>query len=330
MKKTISEDCTKGSDSVRPRKYHCLLKDVERREKPRLDVLRPFSVPVARSAVASDMPKPKKEADLPREDRQAAKEVKGLSQATPIMRNVTPVQRMSHASPPRSSMAPTPVMNQAAMVTPQMGNQMPFNPQQQQFLMQRQQLLAQQGQHLNHSQLTPPQFAQLQGNMLAQNNIQNQQQQQPQPQSQQQPQHKQGQMLQNSPQFNAQQQQMLMAAAQANGGQLPQNMLGMGMQPRINTPARYNQLYQQRLLRLRQDMATRLMPQYGPPTQYPPHVAQEYSVGLENAAKAFVQDLIRRERVEFPAAQQRQALAAAHAQAVQQQAYNMMRNGMGK
>ncbi|KAL4818693.1 Spt20 family-domain-containing protein [Aspergillus spinulosporus] len=307
-----------------------------------------------------------------------------MSQATPIMRNVTPTQRMSHASPPRSSMAPTPVMGQAVMATPQMGNQMPFNPQQQQFLMQRQQLLAQQGQHLNHSQLTPQQFAQLQANMLAQNNIQNQQQQQmmqqqqqqnhqnqqqkfanpqayqaqmmraqlmqmqlaqqqqqqrqqqsqqqqqAQPQGQQQPQHQQGQMLQNSPQLNAQQQQMLMAAAQANGGQLPQNMQGMGMQPRINNPARYNQLYQQRLLRLRQDMATRLMPQYGPPTQYPPQVAQEYSVGLENAAKGFVQDLIRRERVEFAAAQQRQAQAAAHAQAVQQQQHNMMQNGMGK
>ncbi|KAL4752447.1 Spt20 family-domain-containing protein [Aspergillus terricola var. indicus] len=308
-----------------------------------------------------------------------------MSQATPIMRNVTPTQRMSHASPPRSSMAPTPVMGQAVMATPQMGNQMPFNPQQQQFLMQRQQLLAQQGQHLNHSQLTPQQFAQLQANMLAQNNIQNQQQQQQmmqqqqqqqqqqnqqqkfanpqayqaqmmraqlmqmqlaqqqqqqrqqqsqqqqqaQPQNQQQ-QHQQGQMLQNSPQLNAQQQQMLMAAAQANGGQLPQNMQGMGMQPRMNTPARYNQLYQQRLLRLRQDMATRLMPQYGPPTQYPPQVAQEYSVGLENAAKGFVQDLIRRERVEFAAAQQRQVQAAAHAQAVQQQQHNMMQNGMGK
>ncbi|KAL4735659.1 Spt20 family-domain-containing protein [Aspergillus similis] len=307
-----------------------------------------------------------------------------MSQATPIMRNVTPTQRMSHASPPRSSMAPTPVMGQAVMTTPQMGNQMPFNPQQQQFLMQRQQLLAQQGQHLNHSQLTPQQFAQLQANMLAQNNIQNQQQQQmmqqqqqqnhqnqqqkfanpqayqaqmmraqlmqmqlaqqqqqqrqqqsqqqqqAQPQGQQQPQHQGGQMLQNSPQLNAQQQQMLMAAAQANGGQLPQNMQGMSMQPRMNTPARYNQLYQQRLLRLRQDMATRLMPQYGPPTQYPPQVAQEYSVGLENAAKGFVQDLIRRERVEFAAAQQRQAQAAAHAQAVQQQQHNMMQNGMGK
>ncbi|KAL5049639.1 Spt20 family-domain-containing protein [Aspergillus fruticulosus] len=309
-----------------------------------------------------------------------------MSQATPIMRNVTPTQRMSHASPPRSSMAPTPVMGQAVMATPQMGNQMPFNAQQQQqqqqFLMQRQQLLAQQGQHLNHSQLTPQQFAQLQANMLAQNNIQNhqqqmmqqqqqnqqnqqqkfanpqayqaqmmraqlmqmqlaqqqqqqrqqqsQQQQQAQPQGQQQPQLQQGQMLQNSPQLNAQQQQILMAAAQANGGQLPQNMQGMNMQPRMNAPARYNQLYQQRLLRLRQDMATRLMPQYGPPTQYPPQVAQEYSVGLENAAKGFVQDLIRRERVEFAAAQQRQAHAAAHAQAVQQQQHNMMQNGMGK
>ncbi|KAL4956018.1 Spt20 family-domain-containing protein [Aspergillus filifer] len=305
-----------------------------------------------------------------------------MSQATPIMRNVTPTQRMSHASPPRSSMAPTPVMNQAMMVTPQMSGQMNLTPQQQQqFLMQRQQLLAQQG-HVNHSQLTPQQFAQLQANVHAQNNIQNHQQQmmqqqqsnsqpqqqkfpnpqayqaqlmraqlqqmqmaqqqqqqqrqqqqhQQQPQGQQQPQAQQGQMLQNSPQVNVQQQQqMLMAAAQANGGQLPQNMQGLNMQPRMNPPQRYTQLYQQRLLRLRQDMASRLMPQYGPPTQYPPQVAQEYSVGLEQAAKGFVHDIMRRDRAEIAAAQQRQAqVAAHHAQAVQQQQQNMMQNGMGK
>ncbi|KAL4944436.1 Spt20 family-domain-containing protein [Aspergillus oleicola] len=308
-----------------------------------------------------------------------------MSQATPIMRNVTPTQRMSHASPPRSSMAPTPVMNQAMMATPQMGGQMNLTPQQQQqFLMQRQQLLAQQG-HVNHSQLTPQQFAQLQANVHAQNNIQNHQQQmmqqqqstpqpqqqnfpnsqayqaqmmraqlqqlqmaqqqqqqqqrkqqqqhQQQPQGQQQAQAQQGQILQNSPQVNVQQQQqqMLMAAAQANGGQLPQNMQGMNMQPRMNPPQRYTQLYQQRLLRLRQDMASRLMPQYGPPTQYPPQVAQEYSVGLEQAAKGFVHDIMRRDRAEIAAAQQRQAqVAAHHAQAVQQQQQNMMQNGMGK
>ncbi|KAL4788544.1 Spt20 family-domain-containing protein [Aspergillus varians] len=310
-----------------------------------------------------------------------------MSQATPIMRNVTPTQRMSHASPPRSSMAPTPVMGQAMMATPQMGGQMNLTPQQQQqFLMQRQQLLAQQG-HVNHSQLTPQQFAQLHANAHAQHTIQNHQQQvmqqqqqqqpnpqpqqqkfpnpqayqaqlmraqlaqmqmaqhqqqqhrqqqqppqqpQPQPQGQPQPQPQQGQMLQNNQQINAQQQQILMAAAQANGGQLPQNMQGMNMQPRVNATQRYTHLYQQRLLQLRQDMASRLMPQYGPPTQYPPQVAQEYSVGLEQAAKGFVQDIMRRDRAEIAAAQQRQAQAAHHAQAVQQQQHNMMQNGMGK
>ncbi|KAL2871804.1 uncharacterized protein BJX67DRAFT_87876 [Aspergillus lucknowensis] len=306
-----------------------------------------------------------------------------MSQATPVMRNATPTQRMSHASPPRSSMAATPVMNQAMMATPHMGGGMSLTPQQQQqFLMQRQQMLAQQG-HLNHSQLTPQQFAQLQANMHAQQNIQNHQQQvmqqqqqqqqnpqpqqqkfqnpqayqaqlmraqlaqmqmaqhqqrqqqqpQPQPQTQQQPQPQQGQMLQNSTQMNAQQQQqqMLMVAAQANGGQIPQNMQNMNMQPRVNASQRYTQLYQQRLSRLRQDMATRLMPQYGPPTQYPPQVAQEFSVGLEQAAKGFVQDIMRRDRAEMAAVQQRQAQAAAHhAQAVQQQQHNMMQNGMGK
>ncbi len=307
-----------------------------------------------------------------------------MSQATPVMRNVTPTQRMSHASPPRSSMAPTPVMNQTMMGTPQMGGQVGLTPQQQQqLLMQRQQHLAQQG-HVNSSQLTPQQYAQLHANMQAQQHIQNhqqqvmqqqqqpqqqpqqqantqqqkfpnpqayqaqlmraqlaqmqmaqqhqqrQQQQQPNPQlqGQQQQQPQQGQLLQNSPQMNAQQQQILMAAAQANGGQLPQNMQGMNMQPRaVNPTQRYTQIYQQRLLRLRQDMASRLMPQYGPPTQYPPQVAQEYGVGLEQAAKGFVQDIMRRERAEMA---QRHA-AAQHAQAVQQQQqHNMMQNGMGK
>ncbi|KAL3480334.1 Spt20 family-domain-containing protein [Aspergillus californicus] len=287
-----------------------------------------------------------------------------MSQATPVMRNVTPTQRMSHASPPRSSIAPTPVMGQAMMATPQMGGGMNLTQQQQQqFLLQRQQMLAQQG-HLNQSQLTPQQFAQLQANMHAQQQnlrianpqayqaqlmraqlqqMQMAQQRQQQPQGQQQPQPQQAQMLQASPQMNPQQQQqqqhqqqqqqqMLMAAAQANGGQLPQNMQGMGMQQRqLNPTQRYSHLYQQRLLRLRQEMATRLMPQYGPPTQYPPQIAQEYSVGLEQAAKGFVHDLMRRDRAEIAAQQQRQAQAAAHqAQMVQQQQHNMMQNGMGK
>ncbi|PLB44559.1 hypothetical protein P170DRAFT_288329 [Aspergillus steynii IBT 23096] len=47
VKRTISEDCTKVSDSDQPRKYHCLLKEIERREKPHLDVLRPLSVHMA-------------------------------------------------------------------------------------------------------------------------------------------------------------------------------------------------------------------------------------------------------------------------------------------
>jgi transcription factor SPT20 len=54
-------------------------------------------------------------------------------------------------------------------------------------------------------------------------------------------------------------------------------------------------------------MAERLMPDYGPPIQYPPDIAQEYTTGLENAAKGFVQDIMRRDRAEMAAAQQRQA-----------------------
>lgn len=72
------------------------------------------------------------------------------------------------------------------------------------------------------------------------------------------------------------------------------------------------------------------MAQYGPPTQYPPHIAQQYSIGLERSAKAWVQEIIRRER---EAAQQQRAsqVAAVQAQVMQQQQQqNMMHNAMGK
>ncbi|GMG00538.1 unnamed protein product [Aspergillus oryzae] len=287
-----------------------------------------------------------------------------MSHATPIMRNVTPTQRMSHASPGRSTVAPTPVMGQAMMGTPQMTGGMGLTPQQQQMLLhQRQQMLAQQG-HLGHGQLTPQQFAQLQANAHAQQNIQSHQQQMLQAQQQnhqqqqqkipnpqiyqqqlmraqfaqmqmaQQQQHgqgpqsqgQQGQVHQGGSQMNPQQQQLLMAAAQANGGQLPQNLQGANMQGAM--AQRYNQLYQQRLLRLRQEMASRFMGQYGPPNQYPPSVAQQYHAGLERNAKLWVQEIIRRER---EAAQQQRAnqVAAVQAQVMQQQQQqNMMQNGM--
>ncbi|KAL4891621.1 Spt20 family-domain-containing protein [Aspergillus ambiguus] len=289
-----------------------------------------------------------------------------MSHATPIMRNVTPTQRMSHASPSRSTMAPTPVMNQAMMGTPQMAGGMNLTPQQQQMLMQqRQQLLAQQG-HLGHGQLTPQQFAHLQANAHAQQNLQShpqhmmqaQQQNQPQQkmpnasayqsqlmraqlaqlqmaqqhQQQQQQQQSQGQQMQgqqaqvhqNSPQMNPQQ-QMMMAAVQANGGHPPQNLQGANMAQGA-VAQRYNQLYQQRLLRLRQEMSSKLMPQYGPPGQYPPHLLQQYQGGLERNAKSWVQEVIRRER---EAAQQRAAVVQAQVMHQQQQ-QNMMQNGMGK
>lgn len=278
-----------------------------------------------------------------------------MSHATPIMRNVTPTQRMSHGSPSHS-MSQTPVMNQAMMGTPQVGGAMGLTPQQQQMLMQQrqQQLLAQQG-HLGNGQFNPQHLAHMQANMHAQQNIQSQQQQhmlqqaqqnnqpqqskipnpqayqaqmmraqlaQMQAQNQQHPQgQQQNQGQQGSPQLTPQQQQqMMMAAAQANGGPT-RNLQG------INITARQQQLYQNRLMRLRQDMAQRLMPQYGPPNQYPPQIAQQYHVGLERSAKAWLMEGIFREQEN---AQQRASHAAAvQAQVMQQQQQqNMMHNGM--
>ncbi|OQE17526.1 hypothetical protein PENSTE_c020G08571 [Penicillium steckii] len=171
-----------------------------------------------------------------------------------------------------------------------------------------------QNQQAYQTQLMRAQFAQMQM-------VKNQQGQMSQGQMQQAPQ-MQGQMSQGhpnqhqgSPQMTPQQQQMLMAAAQANGGQMP-NMQG------ANMAQRYNRLYQQRLLHLRHEMSQRFMSQYGPPTQYPPQVAQQYGAGLEKNAKAWVQDLMRRER---EATQQQRNQAAM--QQMQQQ--SMMQNGMG-
>lgn len=281
-----------------------------------------------------------------------------MSQATPIMRNVTPTQRMGHGSPNHSTMAQTPMMNPALANAQQMNNGMGggLTPQQQMLLQQRQQqiMAAQQG-HMGQNQFTPQQIAQMQASAHAQQNIQSHQQQQMlqaqqqnHPNMQKMPQHTQqayqaqlmraqfaqmqmvkqqqggmpqGQANQGSPpqqqQMTPQQQQQMMMAAQANGGQVP-NMQN-------NMAQRYNRLYQQRLLHLRHEMSQRYMGQYGPPTQYPPQIAQQYGAGLEKNAKAWVQDLMRRDRE--ASNQQRASQQAAAMQQMQQQ--NMMHNGMG-
>ncbi|KAF7720140.1 Uncharacterized protein PECH_007434 [Penicillium ucsense] len=208
--------------------------------------------------------------------------------------------------------------------------------QQQQQLLQAQQ--AQNQQHQAQSNMpTMPQHnhqayqAQLRRAQLAQMQMVKQQGQMQQGQTnQQQPQQQQMQLQQQlqqlshqgSPQMTAQQQQqqqqqMLMAAAQANGGQVPtaQNA----------NMVRYNRLYQNRLMTLRQEMSQRLMAQYGPPNQYPPQLAQQYTAGLEKNAKAWIADLMRRDREAFT--QQRAQALAMQNQQMQQQ--NMMHNGMG-
>lgn len=64
----------------------------------------------------------------------------------------------------------------------------------------------------------------------------------------------------------------------------------------IRNPQRYTQLYQQRLLRMRHDMSQRYITQYGPPKQYPYDIALEYGPGLERTAKAWINEVIQRER----------------------------------
>ena len=112
-------------------------------------------------------------------------------------------------------------------------------------------------------------------------------------------QQQQGGMQMTPQQQQQQQQQMLIAAAQANAnanqGQVPQNP----------TQARYQQMFKQRLQLMRADMQKRLRSQYSTPQQYPPAVARQYYAGLENNARAWVQDVISREKLQQQQQQQR-------------------------
>ncbi|KAL4993932.1 hypothetical protein BDV10DRAFT_189510 [Aspergillus recurvatus] len=100
---------------------------------------------------------------------------------------------------------------------------------------------------------------------------------------------------QDRPEVDIQQQRVRSQHRQIAQANIPKSPADSGQ--------RYNHVFQQHLLRLRQDMATRLMQQYGPPTEYPPDVAQEYTVGLEQTAKDFVLDMMRRDSIELASAQ---------------------------
>ncbi|KAJ5382238.1 Spt20 family [Penicillium concentricum] len=285
-----------------------------------------------------------------------------MRNVTPTQRmgHGSPTHSMGQTPVMNQGMAPTPQMNGGMPFTPQ--QQMMLQQHRQQALLQ-----AQQQGHMQHNQFTPQQLAQLQANAHAQQNIQSHQQQmlQQQQQQQQQQNHQgvpkitqqgqqayqaqlmraqyaqmqivkqqqqgqhpqmQGQQPQphqgNQQMTSQQQQQMLMAAAQANGGQMGQNG-----QP-MNQAQRYTQLYQQRLLRMRHDMSTRYMAQYGPPNQYPSNIAQQYGPGLEKTAKAWVAEVMRRER--DGGQQQQQQRAALQAQQMQAQGSMHSMGGMNQ
>lgn len=80
-KRTISQDCTQGPESERPRKYHCLQKEAERRAIPRLDHLRK---PVAGSST-------------------------GLSSASPFTTSVKPLNPISIPGDTTPDLAPPPL-----------------------------------------------------------------------------------------------------------------------------------------------------------------------------------------------------------------------------
>jgi transcription factor SPT20 len=129
----------------------------------------------------------------------------------------------------------------------------------------------------------------------------------------QQSQPRQGEMLRNSPHMIAQlmaqkfrqqrQQQMVLIAGQPPDVQSWRRMQNMVKEPSFETTWRYAEIYQQRLVRLKHDMLVRLLPQYGPPTDWP-QVAQEYTVGLEQAAMGFAENVMRQDWIGITAAQQ--------------------------
>ncbi|KAJ5871920.1 Spt20 family [Penicillium soppii] len=199
---------------------------------------------------------------------------------------------------------------------------------QQQQLLQAQQQQQQQQQNNQPVQKVPQHSqqayqAQLMRAQYAQMQIVKQQSggQHPQMQGQQNQQHQGNQQMTPQQQQQQQQQMLMAAAAQANGGQMGQNG-----QP-VNPAQRYTVLYQQRLLRMRHDMSQRYMAQYGPPNQYPPSIAQQYGPGLEKTAKAWVHELMRRER-ENSQQQQQQRAAALQAQQMQAQGSMHSMGGM--
>ena len=256
-----------------------------------------------------------------------------MPHSTPIMGHTTP-QRMTHASPNGSAVAPTPVMNSHGLP---MGGQINGNgmltPQQQQALLARQLQLAQQG--LGGHQFSPQHLAQLH----AQQNIQQQRQQQH--------------AGMQFPNQQAYQQQILrsqLAQMQmSHQGQIPQQQMlanqqvnGMG-QPRPKpAPSPYHVLYNSHLLRLRREWAQQHMHLYGPPQTYTPEVRKEFSEVTDNMAKRIVSDIMRKDREEGnPRAQQyeqlqaqiraqaqQQRLQQVQAQAMQQQQQQQLMNGM--
>ncbi|CAI7665996.1 unnamed protein product [Penicillium viridicatum] len=86
------------------------------------------------------------------------------------------------------------------------------------------------------------------------------------------------------------QQKLMSAATQTNDSPMDQNG-----QPTGN-PDTDRYTYQERLLHIRHHMSQRYIPQYGPPNQYPPDIAREYGPGLERTAKAWVPEVMQRER----------------------------------
>jgi hypothetical protein len=95
-------------------------------------------------------------------------------------------------------------------------------------------------------------------------------------------------MLQENSNHGADQKGLRVASSAASGS-------GKSNMKSSNLLPRYNKLYQQKLLHLRREMSRRYS-QYGSPAMYPPDLAQQYGTGMERTAKAWLQDLMRRER----------------------------------
>ncbi|MCJ1475552.1 Transcription factor spt20 [Lambiella insularis] len=232
-----------------------------------------------------------------------------LQQSTPVISNVTPNSRMSHGSPPNSTMTATPVMGHSMMNTPQ----------QHMLMQQRQAQLAHHQQQLQQQQQGSPQNTQNLQQVAALHAHQQAQQR----------------MSEDAYRQRMQQiQQHQMSTAQGGPSQLAPNNMAMsshmpigGQQPG-GQPVDWTDLYRRYGSEIYQTLLLRAQAKYG--VQVPVQLLQNMQREASGQAKRMVQQKQKQSLPLTPQQQQQYALQRAQQQQMaQMQNGGMMGTGMG-